>query len=325
MKLRTIFLLFLATLLSGVAQAQTPIPAERLMLLIAGPSGDRIDPKEQSVVFELNQFRGEHSFHALKMGSMHFDRPREAALLTNKLGLRSQAGVTLALVELSRLGVPIRSLAKYEQVSQVGLPAMRDDLVTHWARVSGSSLPSRLAHLAPSVSAPPPPTPSRPQTPPPQQESAPLPDVAPPPDTPVPPVGSTPPATLTEPSPPSDPNRQRTVYSPGGIRTISIRLADATNGVWNRFKGTAFRADQKDVPLRNLTLELAQKTNYLRQAADRGIVYPRQQLQDVLAAGRAWRSAEPELYLPPNLRSDVRRIFKLLIEVEDIEYQSRKS
>ena len=46
----------------GMVQAQT-IPTQRLLVLIAGPSGDRISANEQAVVSYMNQLRGEYELY----------------------------------------------------------------------------------------------------------------------------------------------------------------------------------------------------------------------------------------------------------------------
>lgn len=117
--------LFAALIFSWISPgfAQTQVPHQQLLLLVAGPSGDRIDPREKAVVDHLNSLRSNYNFSQLQMGTMHYDRPQEAALLKNTLGFSAQKGVTVGLVQLSESGIPIRTLYKMEQVTQGSLLA----------------------------------------------------------------------------------------------------------------------------------------------------------------------------------------------------------
>ena len=130
------------------ALAQTTVPSQRLLLLIAGPSGDRIDPQETAVVEHLNGLRGEYGFTELQMGTMHYDRPQEAVLLKNVLGFSPNKGVTVGLVQLSEQGVPVRTLYKVESVTKGKLLAAQNDLLSRWSSTTGQPLPPGLRPTA---------------------------------------------------------------------------------------------------------------------------------------------------------------------------------
>ncbi len=138
----TLMALVLAVLGSTPAWAQGQIPYQRLLVLVAGPSGDRIHPDQQAVVAHLNGLRSEYGLGALQMGTMHFDRPAEAEILEGALGFSRYRGVTVGLVELDSRGVPVRTLYKLENVTQGSLEATQGDLLNRWSQISGEALPA---------------------------------------------------------------------------------------------------------------------------------------------------------------------------------------
>ena len=127
----------------GMVQAQT-IPTQRLLVLIAGPSGDRISANEQAVVSYMNQLRGEYELYDLQMGTMHFDRPQEAGILKNQLGFSPNSGVTVGLVQLSDRGIPSRTLYKAENVTKASLEREHLQLLKRWSELSAQPLPAAL-------------------------------------------------------------------------------------------------------------------------------------------------------------------------------------
>lgn len=271
------------------ASAQGSIPYQKLLLLIAGPSGDRISPTEQGVVSYLNNLRGEYGLSEIQMGTMHFDRPKEAKLLKSSLGLNPSRGVSLALVQLSDKGLPVRTLYKQENVTAASLQAQQSELLAKWSELSGEALPPELG-LNPT---------------PPQQG--------------VPPTNPNPPSTN-----PDNSSAQRKidqVYSFEGVRSVVTELNDSLSSVWEHFKNAPMRDDRLDVPLRKSTLGLLEASVNLRRAHEEGVLYPFPQLEAVRRAGREWKLAEPQFYLPVEDRSAVSGILHLLDQVETIEYQ----
>lgn len=281
-------------LLSLAALAQGNIPYQRLLVLVAGPSGDRIHPNEQAVVSHLNQMRGQYNFSQLQMGTMHFDRASEASLLRNQLGFSSQAGVTVGLVQLSDQGLPMRTLYKMERVTPSSLAVAQDQLLQKWSRYSGEYLP---AGLQAKVSPPPPPPPT------------------------APPPANDPWVTTTEP-PADEPPAE--VLSFEGIRSVVGELHRRSGGIWNNLKNAPLREDGKDREVRRQTLGLTEAANNLYRANQEGVIYPVAQLRQVLNAGQAWEAAEPQYYLPVSLRQEVEPMRRLLKQVRDIERQSAR-
>lgn len=265
-------------------QAQT-IPTQRLLVLIAGPSGDRISADEQAVVSYMNQLRGEYELYDLQMGTMHFDRPREAGILKNQLGFSPKSGVTVGLVQLSDQGIPARTLYKAENVTQASLEREHLQLLQRWSELSAQPLPAALTTSG---------TPVRPPT---------NPDRSP---------------------PPLEPPAQMEVYTFEGIRTVVNTLQQQTSDLWLDFRNQPSRDDRLDVPVRQATLDLLEATTNLKTANQNGVIFPLAELEAVRSAGRDWKLTEPQFYLPPHLRTNVEPIVDLIEKVEAIEYQGRK-
>jgi hypothetical protein len=261
------------------------IPTQRLLVLIAGPSGDRISANEQAVVSYMNQLRGEYELYDLQMGTMHFDRPREAGILKNKLGFSPDSGVTVGLVQLSEQGIPSKTLYKAENVTQASLQREHLQLLKRWSELSAQPLPAALQ----------------------SQETA-----------------SRPPTNPDRTSPPLNPPARVEVYTFEGIRTVVNSLQQQTSDLWLDFRNQPSRDDRLDVPVREATLDLLEATTNLKAANQNGIIFPLAELEAVRAAGRDWKLTEPQFYLPPHLRTNVEPIVDLIDKVEAIEYQGRK-
>ena len=287
--------------MGGKATAQENLSYERLLLLIAGPSGDRIDPQEQFIVNFLNELRAEHELYNLQMGTMHFDRPREASMLSNSLDIRPNDGIVVALVELSPRGMPTRSLLKESRVTSSSVRQIHRKVITQWADLSGESIPEALRHRVASV-----PPPSNPPV---FEEQVEPPSTSPPPH--------------EAPSNDNGPRPSDVVYSFEGIRAVVMDLSQRTDAMWLGLKDEPIRNDHMDIPVREATLGLAEAINNLRAAHQRGVIYPLQEMEAVRFSGVRWKLTEPEFYLPVELRSDVETILKLLRQVEEIEYQGK--
>lgn len=299
-KLSLILLLISLTCLPCLAQN---VPYQRLLLLVAGPSGDRIDPTEQQVVSYLNQLRGQYNLYNLQMGTMHYDRPQERRLLTQVLGFRPAAGVTVGLVQLSEQGYPQQTLYKSESVTPSTLKAQQRELMGKWSQLTGESVPPEL-RSATSAGTPPQMTPPS--------------DLGGPPE-------MTPPSDNGTSSEPVAPPQSGEVYSFEGIRTVVTSLQQKTTSVWDDLKNKPLREDRMDVPVREATVALKQASDQLFQAHKRGVVYPLDLLEQVRARGRDWKHTDPRVYLPVELRSEVQPILNLLEQIEAIEYQGRNT
>jgi hypothetical protein len=274
------------------ADAQTVnIPFQRLLLLVAGPSGDRIDPREKAVVEHLNGLRSRYDFSQLQMGTMHFDRPQEAALLKNPLGFSPQKGITVGLVELSEQGLPVRTLYKMEQVTAASLMAAQNDLLSRWSQLTGQPLPAEL-RPAGSVGGPS------------STDSGAATTAA------TSSTGWTP--SVGEPS---------QVYTFEGIQAVVFGLDDTVGGMWKSLMNAPLRSDGNDLAVREQTKALAEATLALRQASENGVIYPLSELAEVARLGRSWEAAEPQYYLPVPMRSSVQPVLGLLRQVEEIHAQ----
>lgn len=272
--------------------AQESIPYQRLLLLVAGPSSDHIDSTEQEVVSYLNQLRFEYELSNLQMGTMHFDRPREAELLKNTLGFSPAAGISVGLVQLSDDGIPSRTLYKRDNVNRSIIESEHKKLLRQWADLSQQNLPPAFN----SATSTHPSLPNQPNPP------------------------ETNPSATTLPPP-----QKKTTLTREGISTTISLLDQKIATLYDTIKNCPIRDDRMDIPLREATLKLSNEARLLRLAKDRGLVYPMQELRNVRAAGRAWRLAEPQYYLPVNQRNQAKPILELLDLVESIEAQGREN
>jgi hypothetical protein len=285
----------LLALFLGGAQAQQPtIPYQSLLLLVAGPSGDRIDPREKAVVEHLNGLRSNYNFPELQMGTMHYDRPSEANLLKNTLGFSDQKGITVGLVQLSDKGLPFRTLYKMEQVTQSSLMAAQNDLLARWSQTTGQALPRDL-RPAGSVGGP---------------SSA---------NGPVASNGQ----PVTNPWIPNITPSQ--VYSFEGIQAVVFAIDDRVGGMWKSLMNAPLRSDGNDLKVREQTKALADATKALRTATEAGVIFPMEQLATVATVGRAWQASEPQYYLPVPMRANVEPLAGLLRQVQEIQAQGAKT
>ncbi len=305
--IRTILIALSLIFSSGALLAQMPLPTQQLLLLVAGPSGDRIDPREKAVVAHLNGLRGTYNFSQLQMGTMHYDRPKEATLLKNTLGFNPQKGVTVGLVQLSEQGLPVRTLYKMENVTQASLLAAQNDLLARWSTYTGQPLPAALRPAG---------TPGGPGT------GAPIAN---------PPVASNP-VTPTRPNTPPTSSQPwisnvtpREVYSFEGIQAVVFEIDDMAHGLWSNVMNAPLRSDGNDVRLREETKALAEATEALRRAHEAGVIYPMQELAQVARVGRAWAQAEPQYFLPVPLRGSVPHLMDLVLRVEEIGVQGNRA
>lgn len=318
-----ILFVLLALSFAGSALAQvSTIPYQQLLLLVAGPSGDRIDPREKAVVDHLNGLRSNYNFSQLQMGTMHYDRPREAALLKDTLGFSPQKGITVGLVQLSDRGLPVRTLYKLEGATQASLMAAQNELLSRWSKTTGQPLPQEL-RPAGSVGGP-------------TSQGGPV--AANPPNTNPPrsnPSASNPPGTVTNP-PNSNPSASipswmpdigtpREVYTFEGIQYVVFGIDDRVGGMWKGLANAPARSDGNDARVREQTRALAEATQALRAAHMQGIIYPFDQLAAVARIGRAWQASEPQYYLPVPLRSNVAPMKTLLLQVEEIYVQGTRA
>jgi hypothetical protein len=282
---------WLLVVFSTIAWAQLPdVPYQKLLLLVAGPSGDRIDPREKAVVDHLNGIRSTYNFKQLQMGTMHYDRPLESALLQKTLGFSPQKGITVALVELSDKGLPMRTLYKMEQVTPASLLAAQNDLLSRWSQMTGQPLPRDL-RPAGSVGGP---------------TS----------------VASDPQPYVPISDPPVLPSQ---VYTFEGIQAVIFGTDDRVAAMWKELMNAPLRSDGRDLPVREQTKALAEATLALRISSQAGVIYPLDQLANAIRLGRDWQSTEPQYYLPVSLRGNVQPTLNLLRQLEEIQAQGSRT
>lgn len=283
----TLLTVLLVTLTFSHGLCQDRIPADRLLLLVAGPSGNRIDPDEHAIVNFLNDVRDENQLNNLKLGTMHFDRFQEYRMLEQALGIYEASGITIALVELSNRGEPLRTFSQFSGVTASNLRNEHRELLTLWSDISGQGIPSSL-RVAAQV------TPVTPQEP--------------PVETGLP-----------------QPMAGEYIYSFEGIRSVIIRLDQNTNDVWATFRNQPLRSDRSDTSLRQATVNLIAAIDDLKQAHFNGIIYPIAQLEAVRSAGIQWRLSGPRTYLPSELQEQVNPILNLIRQAEEIEAQGKRN
>ena len=319
-------LALLALWLSGSALAQVPaIPYQQLLLLVAGPSGDRIDPREKAVVDHLNGLRSNYNFSQLQMGTMHYDRPQEASLLKSTLGFSPQKGITVGLVQLSDKGLPVRTLYKLEGATQASLTAAQNELLSRWSKTTGQPLPR---DLRPAGSAGGPtsqggPVAANPPTANPPRSN---------PPTANPPTANPPRSNPPTANPPSAPpswmpniGTPSQVYTFEGIQYVVFEIDKRVGGMWQGLANAPARSDGNDARVREQTRALVEATQALRAAHLQGVIYPFDQLAAVARTGRAWQASEPQYYLPVPLRSNVAPMETLLQQVEEIYVQGTRA
>ena len=290
----TFLTILLVTLMFSNGMCQDRIPADRLLLLIAGPSGDRIHPDEQSIISFLNDLRGEHRLSELKLGTMHFDRTQEFQMLEQALGIYESSGITVALVELSSRGEPLRTFSQFTGVNSSNIHGGHKELLTLWSDISGQSIPPSLRVAAEVTPAP----------------------VRTPEPSPEPPVNN-PDTGLPHPMAGDH------IYSFEGIRSVVTQLDQNTNSVWSTLRNQPLRSDGLDAPLRRATVHLLSAVVDLKYAHFDGIIYPIAQLESVRSAGIQWRLANPRAYVSSGLQDQVISILNLLRQAEEIEAQGK--
>ncbi len=284
---RTLSFIFLAWVLLTTASVAQSVSPDKLLLLVAGPSGDRIDPQEKAVVDHLNGLRVSSNFPQLQMGTMHYDRPHEASLLKNVLGFSPQKGITVGFVQLSDQGVPVRTLYKMENMTQSKLLAAQNDLLSRWSQTTGQPLPPG---LRPQVNTP---------TPPPISTSPPLEPVRPPAN-----------GGLT--------------YTEEGVQSVIRDLDDRFSAMWAKLRNAPLRPDGNDLLLREQTKVLSEATAAMRARSQAGVILPLDEVLATVQAGRAWRAAEPQYFLPVEMRQEVKSLNELLNMLDDIGAQGTR-
>ncbi len=287
MRLRILFLVLLAGAALAAPPAQVWKP-EEVMVLIVGPTANPIAPGETLVVSRLAELRTQYKLNKLRMATMHWDRPGEADYARKVLGVTNADLPAVAVVQLDKKGMPVKKLYVMPRVDRTSLESI-DKVVKLWAGFTGSSV----ATAPPAAS----PVAVRPAASPPS------------PALPSPAVGG--PGAR-----PAGPN-----YSADGMLTMARLTDDLTQSIVARQKDMPMRPDQKDQAARQALLNLGENTRQLRQAFETRQPNPQEQLRQVLRRRQEFRTTQPDVYLPTIVRSDTRRLFDLLDQLEVIYYQ----
>ncbi len=115
--------------------------ADHLMLLVIGSSASRPDVHQKALLQRVQRLRNDPAWSELKVGTMHFDRPREARFAQQVLGVHRSMLPAVALVQLDEQGRnPIRSLQVWSGLRQERLSQI-EAIAEEWSRAAGNPLP----------------------------------------------------------------------------------------------------------------------------------------------------------------------------------------
>lgn len=128
----------LFSLICSVSAWGQTLRPDQLMVLVVGASASQPDPDQQAVVARLQQLRQDPAWRNLQMGTMHFDRPREAAHAQNTLGVRREDLPALVLAQIDDQQTPVRKLYAIPRVTRNTLDQV-DAMAQQWSFRSGSS------------------------------------------------------------------------------------------------------------------------------------------------------------------------------------------
>lgn len=135
--LRLVFFLGLLSLAFSV-QAYRP---GQLMLLVIGSSASRPDSDQRALLQRVQALRTSPGLDSLKVATMHFDRPREAAFARQVLGVSARQLPCVCLVELDAAEVrPVRSLYSWPSVTGSRLAEV-DRMADMWSQLANAPLP----------------------------------------------------------------------------------------------------------------------------------------------------------------------------------------
>lgn len=141
-------------LLSLAFCAQVYRPGQ-LMLLVIGSSASRPDSNQQALLQRVQALRMSPGLNSLKVATMHFDRPREAAFARQVLGVSARQLPCVCLVELDAAEVrPVRSLYSWPSVTGARLAEV-DQMAEMWSQMANAPLPLLTPQAPPVAIAPP--------------------------------------------------------------------------------------------------------------------------------------------------------------------------
>ncbi len=131
---------FFLALLSLAYCAPTYRPGQ-LMLLVIGRSASTPDPDQQALLERVQALRTAPGLNQLKVATMHFDRPREAAFARQVLGVTAKQLPAVCLVELDAPELrPVRTLYCWPSVTGARLAEV-EKMADTWAQMANAPLP----------------------------------------------------------------------------------------------------------------------------------------------------------------------------------------
>lgn len=123
----------------------------QLMLLVIGASAGRPGVDQAALLQRVQALRLAPGFNRLKVATMHFDRPREAAFAKQVLGVSAGQLPCVCLVELDAAEVrPLRSLYSWPSVTGARLSEV-ESMGERWAQLANAPLPLLTPQAAPAT------------------------------------------------------------------------------------------------------------------------------------------------------------------------------
>lgn len=143
-------LVFVFALLSLAYCAPAYRPGQ-LMLLVIGRSATSPDREQQALLERVQALRTAPGLNQLKVATMHFDRPREAAFARQVLGVTARQLPAVCLVELDAPEMrPVRTLYCWPSVTGARLAEV-DKMADTWAQMANAPLPMLTPQPAPAL------------------------------------------------------------------------------------------------------------------------------------------------------------------------------
>jgi len=141
-------------LISWVVLWSWSLPTDEIaIVVVAGRAGVR-SPDEAALLERLKQARQEPGFQGLRLFTLHYDQPAEAAYCRKYLGVQTVDLPTVALVRVNpRNGAPRpeRGIYRFGPVGTYSIEKATRGALERWGSLTG-----RQVSFAPAVSSPPP-------------------------------------------------------------------------------------------------------------------------------------------------------------------------
>jgi len=128
-------------LLVSLSVAAPSFEPEQLVLLVIGRSAARPEPDQRLLLKRVQALRDSPGLEQLRVATMHFDRPREAAFARKTLGVTPDQLPCVCLVQLDASGQrPQKSLYCWPRVTGARL-AQVDQMAETWSQIAHQPLP----------------------------------------------------------------------------------------------------------------------------------------------------------------------------------------